>query len=76
MDVNPLVERPDRLAPLSIEELAELPARMRAYAGASATFDAGLYQLLMRGALWLERARPLLEREARRPSFLARFLRR
>ncbi len=41
------------LTPEQLEELAELPARMRAYAQASASCDHGLYQLLMRSARWL-----------------------
>jgi len=66
--------------PEDLEELAELPSRMRAYAQASASCDHGLYRLLMRSARWLERARPLLEAQlleappARRPGFLARLL--
>ena len=53
------------IKPEDLEELAELPARMRAYAQASASCDHGLYQLLMRSARWLERACPLIEAQAR-----------
>jgi hypothetical protein len=50
--------------PLNLEELAAFIARVRTYAEAS-SLDAGLYQVLIRSASWLERARPLLERQGR-----------
>lgn len=68
------------VTPEQLEELAELPTRLRGYAQASASFDHGLYQLLMRSARWLERARPLLEAQlleappARPPGLLKRLL--
>ncbi len=67
------------VTPEQLEELAELPARMRAYAQASASCDHGLYSLLMRSARWLELARPLIEAQllegpVRRPGLLARLL--
>lgn len=50
--------------PLDAGELPAFIARLRAYAEAS-TLDQGLYQVLHRSASWLERARPLLERQTR-----------
>lgn len=51
--------------PLTPAELPALAGRLREYASTSARCDAGLYQVLMRGAAWLEAAGPALERQAR-----------
>lgn len=55
----------DPAVPLDVEELPALAFRLREYATTCATFDAGLYQVLMRGAKWLDRATPVLKRQAR-----------
>lgn len=48
---------------LNLEELAELPTKLRAYAERSAQLDSGLYTLLTRSARVHELARRELERD-------------